>query len=345
MLRGQHSVSNTANILSFDDARASAPRFRDSRAKAKSPDHSLTSSSRASRGSAYEARGAHARVGASSGARIDARSRRSASSRQATDVMVGAGHTSSRMSMGSFSEEEERRVEAGSTRVRSARGSRSRSQKKETPFGKLTHKMRSARAERLFERNVPASDSRSAKPEQSSRAALYEMKMGKDHRRSAHMQEEAKSGKSRVSFAGFNPLSLIIGTKGGQWACFVMLAVVCSMSILYQPVADWYNEGRSLQQLQAQYEITSSEYEQVKADVDYLSTDEGLADYAHEQLGWLKSGEHSVNVVGLGDEDSQSSASTGSASTTQSLALAAAKAQTPDTWYSGILDVVFGYEG
>ncbi len=258
---------------------------------------------------------------------------------------ASARHASSRMSMGAFSEEEERRLEAKGNGAHGARASRAQCQKKESAFGKLTHKMRSAKAERLFERNVPASNARSSQPEQPSRAALYEMKMGRDHRRSAHMQEDAKSGKSRFSFAGFNPLSLFVGTKGGQWACVAMIAVAFSVFILYQPIADWYNEGRSLQQLQAQYEISSAEYEQVKADVDYLSTDEGLADYAHEQLGWLKSGEHSVNVVGLDSEESQSSTSSSSASTTQSLALASAKAQTPDTWYSGVLDVIFGYEG
>ncbi len=258
---------------------------------------------------------------------------------------ASARHASSRMSMGAFSEEEERRQEAKGNGAHGARNSRAQRQKNETAFGKLTHKMRSAKAERLFERNVPAGDARSSQPEQSSRAALYEMKMGKDHRRSAHMQDDAKSGKSRFSFAGFNPLSLLVGTRGGQWACVAMIAMAFSVFILYQPIADWYNEGRSLQQLQAQYKISSAEYEQVKADVDYLSTDEGLADYAHEQLGWLKSGEHSVNVVGLTDEESQSSTSSSSASTTQSLALASAKAQTPDTWYSGVLDVIFGYEG
>ncbi|MDO4854352.1 MAG: hypothetical protein Q4A43_02890 [Coriobacteriia bacterium] len=270
--------------------------------------------------------------------------RRDAASR-GFEANASARHASSRMSMGAFSEEEERRLEARGNAAHSARSSRAPRQKSETAFGKLTHKMRSAKAERLFERNVPTSDARSSQPEQSSRAALYEMKMGKDHRRSAHMQDDAKSGKSRFSFAGFNPLSLLVGTKGGQWACVAMIAMAFSVFILHQPIADWYNEGRSLQQLQAQYEISSAEYEQVKADVDYLSTDEGLADYAHEQLGWLKSGEHSVNVVGLDGEESQSSTSSSSASTTQSLALASAKAQTPDTWYSGVLDVIFGYEG
>ncbi len=340
MLRGQHSVSNTANILSFADARACAPRFRDSRAKTKAPVQSSISSRQAPRAQ----RGSHARMSAVPANARATRPKRDAAYR-GSEARISARHASSRMSMGAFSEEEERRQEARSNGTRGMRSSHAQRQKKETAFDKLTHKMRTAKAERLFERNVPANDARSSQPEQSSRAALYEMKMGKDHRRSAHMQEDSKSGKSRFSFAGFNPLSLLVGTKGGQWACVAMIAMAFSVFILYQPIADWYNEGRSLQQLQAQYEISSAEYEQVKADVDYLSTDEGLADYAHEQLGWLKSGEHSVNVVGLYGEESQSSASSSSASTTQSLALASAKAQTPDTWYSGVLDVIFGYEG
>ncbi len=340
-------MSNTANILSFADARAAAPRFRVSQTKTKTPAHQVNSTNRSRQMNSRVDVGRYSSVAESSSRPKHAATRdvESGASALRGASSQGSKQGSARMSMGSFSETEERRQSASVAGSHAARSSRARSSKKDSGLAKLTHKFRSAKAERQFERNVGSTDSRNAVPEQSSRAALYEMKMGKDHRRSAQMQEEKKSGKTQNAFAGFNPLAFLVSTRVGQGFAFALIGFLFAFGVLYQPVADWYNEGRSLQQLQAQYELTSAEYEQVKADVDYLSTDEGLADYAHQQLGWLKSGEHSVTVSGLSGDSEQASSGTDAKSTTEILASASAKAETPETWYSGVLDMVFGYEG
>lgn len=55
----------------------------------------------------------------------------------------------------------------------------------------LAHRVRSAKAERQFNKTFATDEPVKPGPEQSSRPALYEMKMGKTHKRSARMQNGA----------------------------------------------------------------------------------------------------------------------------------------------------------
>ena len=67
----------------------------------------------------------------------------------------------------------------------------------------LAHRVRSAKAERQFNKTFGTHEPAKPGPEQSSRPALYEMKMGKTHKRSARMQNGATSKKKRGFFARF----------------------------------------------------------------------------------------------------------------------------------------------
>ena len=73
-----------------------------------------------------------------------------------------------------------------------------------------------------------------------------------------------------------------------------------------------------------------------KSEVEYLNTKEGLEEYVREELGWVKSGEQVSSVEGLAPRDS--TAKQGSITADLSNAV-----PTPVTWYSPVLDFIFGY--
>lgn len=319
-------MTNEANILSFDEARASV-------------------SSRPRRAYAPHVSKAPVREYAQRQSQTDqTRDRHVSSSRQSrADQISGRHDSSARRQMGAYSEESERRREMRRyDRAHAAdRPSRSRTvsaKQDDSLVSEMRHKMRSSKADRQFNRTIGRQEANKSNQEQSgSRAAVYEMKMGREHRRSAQMQE--RSGQARTSSRG-GVADLFVRFNFMRIGVMALLLFGALALFVYEPAANWYNETRSLQQLQAQYELTAENYNHVKADVDYLSTEEGMADYAHQQLGWVRSGEHSVNVKGLSSESEDTSATT---SVTQALSQGTVQAKTPDTWYSGVLDVVFGY--
>ena len=61
----------------------------------------------------------------------------------------------------------------------------------------LTHRMRAAKAERQFNKTFGSDGPVKPGPEQTSRPALYEMKMGKTHKRSSRMQTNSAGSKRR----------------------------------------------------------------------------------------------------------------------------------------------------
>ena len=110
--------------------------------------------------------------------------------------------------------------------------------------------------------------------------------------------------------------------------------------MLYQPIANLYNETRSLQQLEAEYDALQASNVQVRANLDHLATDEGLEEYAHNELGWIRADEHTARVADVAQPD-QSAQQVKRVVTT----IPEGSIETPDTWYSPVLDVVFGYSG
>lgn len=336
-------MTNEANILSFDEARASVssrPRGAYASHVSKTParDYSRLQNQ------TEQTRGRHVSQDRRQNQTDQIPGRRASSSRQNQRSQVpGRRVPTDRRQMGTYSEEAERRREMRRYDRRHADDRRSRSRTAATKqndslVSEVRHKMRSSKADRQFDRTIGREEASRANREQSgSRAAVYEMKMGREHRRSAQMQE--RSGKARASSGG-GMSALFARCNFMRVGAMILLLFGALALFVYEPAANWYNETRSLQQLQAQYELTAENYNHVKADVDYLSTEEGMADYAHQQLGWVRSGEHSVNVKGLSSESRDASDTT---SVTQALSQGSVQAKTPDTWYSGVLDVVFGY--
>ena len=107
--------------------------------------------------------------------------------------------------------------------------------------------------------------------------------------------------------------------------------------MLYPSCQNYYNETRQLQQLQAEYDALQEYNTQMQNQVDYLNTDAGIEDYARSELGWIRPGEHVVSVEGV------TSSTDSTRSNSRVYSIPAGSVAAPDTWYSGILDVIFGY--
>lgn len=203
----------------------------------------------------------------------------------------------------------------------------------------LAHRVRSAKAERQFNKRFGSDEPVKPGPDQSSRPALYEMKMGKSHKRSTRMQNTGKSKKSsgilgRLGsvFSLFDPRSPRFSSR----ALITCAAAVLTVVMLYQPVANYYQEVRQQQQLEAEYAVVADYYSNLKSEVEYLNTKEGLEEFVREELGWVKAGEQVATVEGLEPRDGTEK----KGSITADLSNAV---PTPVTWYSPVLDVLLGY--
>lgn len=192
----------------------------------------------------------------------------------------------------------------------------------------LKHRLRKAKADRAFDKRYSAPQP--GPSEGGPRAALYEGKMGHTHKKSARMQNEAV--RSASSRAGRKRSSGITARLGAVAAAVVVVAL--ALGFLYPAAKDSYVAMRAQAQLQAEYDALVQRNEAIQANVDRLSTDEGVEDRAREEFGWVKSGENSVNVYGL--EEDEGGASNLNADVT------AGSVPAPETWYSSILDPLFG---
>lgn len=204
----------------------------------------------------------------------------------------------------------------------------------------IRKRFRAAKADREFDRTIGARErarARAEQQEQGSRAAVYDMRMGSTQRKSVRSMAEGESGKHGFSL----PFAIPFTGSISAWATrgiVSLIAVVFAVTMLYFPCQNYYNETRQLQQLQAEYDALQEYNTQMQNQVDYLNTDEGIEDYARSELGWIRPGEHVVSVEGVTPSTSDSR------SNDRVYAIPAGSVAAPDTWYSGILDVIFGYD-
>lgn len=234
-----------------------------------------------------------------------------------------------------------RETAEGQQRQARQRTNRSARTQNEGTLDKLRKRFRSVKADRQFDRTIGAkerSQANQAAQEQGSRAAVYNMSMGSTHRRSARMAEENVGRKA----SGFSlPFSIPFASNLSAAATTALVgafALAVGVVLMYPAVANYYNETRTLQQLEAEYAALEDYNTQVQAEVNYLGTDEGLEEYARSELGWVGKDENVVDVKGV-----QSTASSSESSASHVVQEGSIKA--PDTWYSGVLDVIFGYAG
>ena len=203
---------------------------------------------------------------------------------------------------------------------------------KQSAFRKHRHDARKKKASRAFDRFVQ--DQPATPTESGPRAAVYRGQMGSTHRKSARMQNE-RSSMQRANSASARKASHKLRMAVAVPLTVVACVVACAM-FLYAPARDYYTAVRDQAKMEAEYVIVTQENEELQSDVANLSTDEGMEDAARQGYGMVREGETSVRVSGL----SSDSASIDVSSLTPSSDIKA-----PDTWYSGVLDVLFGYSG
>lgn len=197
-------------------------------------------------------------------------------------------------------------------------------------FGKKRRQRAKERAGRAYYRQYEAgksSDAAQAGP----RAAVYKGEMGSAHRRSSRMQQKDAARSARVKMPEtkrpfFTRAPFVA-------ACAAMLCIAFGAMFLYGPARQLYTDIRERDRLAAEYEAVAERNAAIEAQVQALSTEAGIEDAARTQLGWVREGEHAVSVSGLEEKDAVSEFRGN---------IVSEDIVAPDTWYSDILDPIFG---
>ena len=200
-------------------------------------------------------------------------------------------------------------------------------------FEKLKRKHAKDKADRKFARQYGGNGD-AASGEGGSRAAVYKGEMGSAHRRSSRMQNEESSSASRRTRGGDSqkPAARLVRKPWFIVAAVAAFCLVFTVSFLYPSAAQLYHSVRERDQLQAEYAAIEQRNDSIQASVDALSTDAGVEDRAHQEFGWVSKGENAVTVYGLDlDDDSTFTAS-----------IVPGSIPAPETWYSKLLDPIFG---
>lgn len=200
-------------------------------------------------------------------------------------------------------------------------------------FEKLKRKHAKDKADRKFARQYGGNGD-AASGEGGSRAAVYKGEMGSAHRRSSRMQNEESSSASRRTRGGDSqkPAARLVRKPWFIATAVTAFCLVFTVSFLYPSAAQLYHSVRERDQLQAEYAAIEQRNDSIQATVDALSTDAGVEDRAHQEFGWVSKGENAVTVYGLDlDNDSTFTAS-----------IVPGSIPAPETWYSKLLDPIFG---
>lgn len=219
--------------------------------------------------------------------------------------------------------------------------------RKEGPLADMMEKARRAKRSKAKERagkkfaSQYGGDSSSAAASSSGpRAAVYKAEMGSQHKRAARMQGEGTpraAGQSSGSHGGSakeSGLPSFVSSKPFIALCGVAVCLAFCCAFLYTPARQYYQEMRERDRLALEYEAVQQRNGSLEDSVAYLSTDEGVEDQAREEFGWVKDGERAVSVSGVEvEEESNFTAN-----------VLSSDIEPPDTWYSGILDPLFGVE-
>ncbi len=169
------------------------------------------------------------------------------------------------------------------------------------------------------------------------RAAVYEGKMGSSHKKSSKMQMKGagnvlKGMGSKVSVPKIklSDFTKRLGRVVAVVAVFALFAVM-----LYGPAQQYYQQMRETDRLQAEYAAVATRTDALQSTIDTLSSEEGIEDKAHTDLGYVKKNEESATVKGLNLVNETEFTSN----------VAPGSVPAPDTWYSPVLDILFDYSG
>ena len=135
-------------------------------------------------------------------------------------------------------------------------------------------------------------------------------------------------GSSRQMAGGASQSRMII--SGG-----VLLCLILSVVLLYPAARSYYIACRVNEQLLQELVAVEDRNEQIRAQIAYLNTDEGIEDRARERFGWMHEGEQGVNITGLEISDS---------TTVLPATIPSGSVPASDNWWTGFCDVLFGVE-
>lgn len=194
-----------------------------------------------------------------------------------------------------------------------------------------------ARADKAFDKLFPGKQVDDAA---GPRAALYKGKMGSSQKRAQRLQRGGAGAADGASSRRMPNATGILSSIATSRKAVVGLAVAACFAItcfsLYGPAQTYYHAVRQHDQQQAELAAVEARNAELQSTVDYLQTEAGIEQSARDELGWVRDGENSVYVQGLDVDDEDS----GTASTAGSIVPGSVDA--PETWYSPILDVIFG---
>ena len=112
---------------------------------------------------------------------------------------------------------------------------------------------------------------------------------------------------------------------------FVAMLMVVGM-FLYPTARTYYQAAREHDRLQAELTAVIQRNAKMAQKIDVLQTDEGIIQEAREQLGWVERGEYAVIVYGTGKEPEPD----------VDADIVSGTIKPPVTWYSPVLDIIFG---
>lgn len=163
--------------------------------------------------------------------------------------------------------------------------------------------------------------------------------MGPRTRRAARMYDAASAGHARAKLL---PVSFFSQFNASPRAMAVATAALCLVLVcafLHQPARQYYQSVRENARLEAEYAVLAERNAALTERNESLSSDAGIEQTAHEEYGWVKKGEQTATVEGLsGDYVAKSEGSTVRES------IPSGSVEAPATWYSPVLDFVFGVE-
>ena len=238
-------------------------------------------------------------------------------------------------------------------------------------IGQAKHDAKKSRAGKMFERQFE--DAPSTASTNAPRAALYKAEMGKTQRYSQKLQREGNAGVRRgggVSTKGqaggrANSQANIVtrgesrthanahSTNGSSFwdktphvanmrkkhpiltaSVALFLVLVMGVGYMFPTAQTYYKTMRENERIQAEYEAVLARNDDLQRSIDSLSTSDGIENLAHAEYNLTKQGETSVSVQGI--EDNSNILDKVNASVkSENVAF-------PATWYSGVLDQIFG---
>ncbi|MDR1089405.1 MAG: septum formation initiator family protein [Coriobacteriales bacterium] len=134
--------------------------------------------------------------------------------------------------------------------------------------------------------------------------------------------------KSRQSPRARSAVKLIISMG-------MVLCLVIAVFSLYPALRSYYLAWRVNEQLLQELAVVEDRNDQIREQIAYLNTREGIADRARERFGWVPEGEKAVNITGLEVLDS---------TTVLPATVAPGSIKAPVSWWSEFCDALFAVE-